>query len=289
MTRAVNSPTRSRALTRSRAFGSSLLNHLTQRDVDICVNIHEHRFLTTRQIFEIHFTSEIRARVRCHQLFELGVFDRFRPPQRPGSAPWHYVLDRLGIEVVSGVLDTDIAKSYFDRNRPYRLARSPRLIHMRDVNSFFSSLIFAVRQRAEYRVTRWWGERKAAANCTGIVHPDGIAKLVGPPEQPGWEKRSVHFFLELDRGTEESARIASKIADYEEAIVSRHLPRILLLSFPSERRESYVRDAVGGSALTIATAIQGRHISDPLGANWLPIGWDQRIPVIDLPTPDRFW
>lgn len=285
MSRAFTGSTRSVALSRSRAFQPSILNHITQRDMDICVDIYQHRFLTTRQIFEIHFTSEIRARVRTHELYLLGVLDRFRPPQRPGSAPWHYVLDRIGAEIVSGVLDSDVAKRYFENNRPQRLARSPRLEHMRAVNDFFTRLIYAARQSPGYRVKRWWGERKSAANCHGIVNPDGIGTLRGPKKYEGLEHRSISFFLELDRGTEESARLERKVDEYAEAAISPLLPRILIFSVPNERRERYVRDATSSPELTIATAIQEKHLSDPLGYNWLPLGFTRRVPLIDLWVP----
>lgn len=64
MTRSVGGPTRSISLKRSRSKDFSVLNHPTERDSNICLDIYEHRFLTTHQIFQLHFTSYSRARAR---------------------------------------------------------------------------------------------------------------------------------------------------------------------------------------------------------------------------------
>lgn len=68
MTRSVGGPTRSISLKRSRSKDFSVLNHPTERDSNICLDIYEHRFLTTHQIFQLHFTSYSRKRVRSRSL-----------------------------------------------------------------------------------------------------------------------------------------------------------------------------------------------------------------------------
>jgi hypothetical protein len=276
MRRAVNGPTRSRTLTRSRTSDISILNNLTTRDTDICLDIYEHRFLTTVQLFQLHFGSYARARTRTHDLYEYGVLDRFRPPKRPGSLPWHYVLGSLGGKVVSGLLDIKDASVYFERNRPYRLAKSPRLTHMREINDFFCRLVFAGRQQESgFRVTRWWGEHKSASHCRSVVRPDATGALDG-------ESWALDFFLEMDRGTEWSRQLRDKVIDYEEASVSRHLPRVVLFCFPNERRERFARGALESARITIATGLLGSHLEDPLGRNWLPVRNGRRLSLSEL-------
>jgi hypothetical protein len=278
--RAVNGPTRSRTQMRSRTFDISILNNLTRRDTDICLDIYEHRFLTAVQVFHLHFGSYARARTRTRELYEYGVLDRFRPPQRPGSLPWHYVLGSLGGEVVSGLLDIDDSSKYFERNRPYRLAKSPRLKHMREVNDFFCRLVFAGRQQQSgFRVDRWWGERKSVSYCKAVVRPDAIGRLLG-------EDWSVDFFLEMDRGTESADRLRNKIIDYEEASVSRHLPRVVLFCFPNERRERFARSALESAKLSVATGILESHLRDPLDRNWLPVRNGRRRSPSELKPPE---
>jgi hypothetical protein len=90
------------------------------------------------------------------------------------------VLDRTGAEVVTGLVDATIDPSYFERNRPPRLAKSPRLEHMREVNEFFCRLVYASRQKPGHAVARWWGESRSAGFCKGVVRPDGIGTLRRP-------------------------------------------------------------------------------------------------------------
>lgn len=269
----------SRALSRSRTFDVRILNHLTERDVQICIDLHEHRFMTTHQIFQLHFNSEYRARARTLQLFQLGLLNRFRPPKWPGSWPWHYVLDRLGLEVVSGALDIDFSK-YFDRNRPSRLAKSRRLDHLRQVNDFFCHLAYAGRKSGDATLTRWLGEFRSAAECNRIVFPDGIATLRGPDA-------SKKFFFELDRGTERDQVLKEKMIFYDNVAISQLLPRILLFCFSAERRERSALPLLYSSRLTVATATLDRHLQDPLAANWLPWRGERRLRILDLQEPSR--
>lgn len=95
MTRRIDGRNGSVALKRTRTFDVSILDRLTERDTQICIDIYEHRFLTTRQIFQLHFATEYRAQVRTRQLFESRVLNRFRPPVYAGSLPWHYILKPL--------------------------------------------------------------------------------------------------------------------------------------------------------------------------------------------------
>lgn len=278
MTRAFEGPTRSITLKRYRTRDFSVLNHLTERDSNICLDIYEHRFLTTHQLFQLHFTSYSRARVRSRQLCELGVLSRFRPPQNPGSAPWHYVLDRLGAEIVSGIRNIEADKLYFERNRPAKLRQSPRLDHMRDVNEFFCRLVYAGRQKHHIKLTRWLGENRSIGLCKAVVRPDGIGTL-----QKGDTTRD--FFLEMDRGTEPAQRLREKVVDYEEVVISRHMPRIVLFCFPNERREQFAISALQTGKLTIATCTLDKHLEDPLGPNWLPVRHERRMRLIEIPLP----
>lgn len=275
MGRAVKRPTHSVSPRRYRMDSLSVLSSLIQRDVDICLDIFDHRFLTTTQVFQLHFPSYSRARVRLHQLYLLGVLDRFRPPKRPGSWPWHYVLDKLGAQIVSDMRDIDAHRLYFHRNRQANLLNSVRLNHMRDVNEFFCHLIFASRQKNEFRVTKWLGEQASTALCHGIVRPDGAATIETP-------SGNLDFFLELDRGTEDSARLRNKMIDYDEVAISKHLPKLLLFCFHSPRRERFARQALRSTRVNVATSILDWHLERPFDPIWLPVGGERRLRLEDL-------
>lgn len=128
------------------------------------------------------------------------------------------------------------------------------------------------------RLDRWFGEARSSGHCQGIVHPDGIGTVKGP-------STSTSFFLELDRGTEDIDQLAAKIIDYDEAAVSKHLPRLLLFCFQTERRERSAMPALRSRSLIVATATLERHLAHPLGPNWLPIAEERRVKLLEIPTP----
>ncbi|MEX2551528.1 MAG: replication-relaxation family protein [Actinomycetota bacterium] len=277
MGRAVKDPTQSVLPRQYRLDSVSILSNLIQRDFDVCLDIYEHRFLTSTQIFQLHFPSYSRARVRLHELYLLGILNRFRPPKRPGSWPWHYVLDKLGADIASDMRNIDAHKLYFRKNRQINLLNSPRLSHMRDINEFFCRLVYASRQENDYdlAVTSWLGEASSAALCQGIVRPDGVASIQGP-----WGK--LDFYLELDRGTEDSSRLQDKMIDYDEAAISSHLPKLLLFCFPNSRRERNASRALRSARLTVATSTLESHLDRPLDPIWLPLNGEKRLCLGDL-------
>jgi hypothetical protein len=275
MRRAVKTSTRSVLPNRYRFDSVSVLSHLTQRDLEICLDIFDHRFLTTTQVFQLHFSSHARARVRLHELYLLGVLNRFRPPKRPGSWPWHYVLDKLGADIVSHARGIDANQLHLRKNRHLSLVNSPRLNHKRLVNEFFCRLIAVCRQTDDFAVTSWLGEASSASLCQSVVRPDGIATLRTPSGKNA-------FFLELDRGTEESGRLLHKMIDYDEAAISKHLPKLLLFCFPSTRREHFARPAIRASRLIVATSILEWHLDRPLEPIWLPLNGDKRLSLDGL-------
>jgi hypothetical protein len=130
------------------------------------------------------------------------------------------------------------------------------------------------------RLDRWLGEARSSAHCQGIVHPDGIGVLKA-------RSSSARFFLELDRGTENVDQLAAKIVDYDEAAISKHLPRVLLFCFQTEKRERSAMPALRSRRLIVATSNLDRHLADPLGPNWLPIEEERRVRLLEIPTPEE--
>src|SRR6266511_4504669 len=89
---------------------------ITERDQLICIDLHEHRVLTTQQLYELHFSSPQRARSRLARLHAMGVLWRNRPRAQLGSLPWHYTLDAIG---------ADRWRASWDRAQGGRLPRGP--------------------------------------------------------------------------------------------------------------------------------------------------------------------
>src|SRR2546428_4967098 len=123
----LNAPTsfgKSNRSSSDKRFLYSLLERTTDRDMDLCLHLYEHHVLTTYQAFELFYPSYHRARKRLLLLYDRRVIGRFRPPQRPGSQPFHYVLDERGAKLVAGYLGVELKELKFRTDRVLRLSRS---------------------------------------------------------------------------------------------------------------------------------------------------------------------
>ncbi len=279
MTRSVPGPTRDGARARPRPDRSRLqamAASLTERDQRICADLYEHRVLTTFQLFELHFPSYIRARRRLLQLHRLGLLWRTRPRKRPGSLPWHYVLDELGVLIVAESRGVEAGELRFRFDRALGMLDSQRLRHLRETNGFFTRLVYACRtDHPGDRLGLWWGERVCAEAWDGLVRPDGLGRLDGP-------EGSITFALELDRGTEARDRLEAKLERYLLIASVPDSPEVVLFCFPTDERERSARQVLHRPALAVATSTIERHLGDPLGQVWRPLGSDHRLRLIDL-------
>jgi hypothetical protein len=279
VTRSVATPTRDRARARPRTDRSQLQEiaaSLTERDERICVDLFEHRILTTIQLFELHFPTYARARKRLLELHRLGLTWRTRPPKHPGSFPWHYILDEPGALVVAESRGIEQNELGFRFDKALGMLDSHRLRHLRETNGFFTRLTYACRtSQRPYRLAEWWGERRCAQRWQGLVRPDGLGRLQGP-------KGSVTFALELDRGTESRDRLAEKLERYLLIAPGPDAPDAVLFCFNSVEREQSAREVFGHPGVSVATTSAERHLGDPLGVVWRPVREDLRVRLIDL-------
>ncbi|HEY3213237.1 MAG TPA: replication-relaxation family protein [Actinomycetota bacterium] len=251
---------------------------VTERDQLICLDLYEHRVLTTEQLYELHFSSIQRARARLSQLYELGVIWRNRPRTYLGSLPWHYILDEIGSMIVAEYLGIDQREVGYRADQKRTLIDNQRLGHTRAANSFFTRMIYVARSSGtSLRVAEWRGEAWCARRWQLHVRPDGYARLEGLPG-------SLELILELDLGTENRGRLEDKMERYRVLARAATAPDVVLFCFPSAAREASARRVLGGTPMPVATATLDRHLNDPLGPNWLLVGGDRRLRLTDLPT-----
>jgi hypothetical protein len=275
----IGSPTRSVARTLPRPRSSASIVHsafaTTKRDIRICLDLYEHRVLTTDQVFELRFLSLRRAQQRLLLLHRRGIVERFRPFRSSGSHPWHYILSEVGLHIVAawrGVDRKDL-KVHIDRLRA--VAYSPRLSHLVEVNGFFTRLAYRCRDGSGLRLAEWWSERRCASDWGGMVRPDGLGLLRGSGVD-------VRFFLEVDRGTETSTRLEEKLARYARVARFPDAPEAVLFLFPSERREAEARRILVNPGMVVLTGTRASAGQDPLGPFWLPSGADRRLRITDV-------
>jgi hypothetical protein len=258
-----------------------LVTSIQPRDLNILIDVYDKKILTTHHITDIYFDSARCARRRLLHLYRYGLLDRFRPQAERGSAPEHYVLAKGGGEIVAAYLGEELRKVY-DKDRVKKLAYSPFLDHLVAINTFYSRLKWACRHCRGCSL-EWLGERRTWDSWRGIVFPDGFGRI----KVSG---RSLIMFLELDRGTEPLNRISAKLDQYriaaqstEDEARSDH-PDLLLFCLPTPAREANARKVLHSIGMTIATTWFQNHVSDPLGAIWLPLMGQERVPLPDLPV-----
>jgi len=266
-----------RASTRTiRSKIQKVSSSVTERDQLICLDLHEHRVLTTEQLYELHFSSIQRARARLSRLYELGVIWRTRPRAHVGSLPWHYILDDVGAMIVAEYLGIDQREVGYRSDQKRTLIDNQRLRHTRAANGFFSRMIFAARSTpSSIRVAEWRGEAWCARRWQLHVRPDGYGRIERP-------SGSLELVLELDLGTENRGRLEDKMERYRVLARATTAPDIVLFCFPSPAREASARRVLGGTPMPVATGTFDRHLNDPLGPNWLLVDGDRRIRVSDL-------
>ncbi len=249
---------------------------ITDRDQLICIDLHEHRVLTTEQLFELHFSSPQRARSRLSRLHAMGVLWRNRPRAQLGSLPWHYTLDGIGAQIVAEHLGLELKAVGYREDRKRTLVDNPRLGHTRAVNGFFTRMHYIARTTdGAVRIVEWRGEAWCARRWQAHVRPDGFARIED-------SEGSIEFVLELDLGTENRGRLEDKMERYRVLARAVTAPDVVLFCFPTEAREASARHVLGGTAMPVATATIGQHLADPFDAIWLPLDADRRVRVIDL-------
>jgi hypothetical protein len=279
VTRSVEGPTRDRARARPRTDRlrlQSIAASLTERDQRICIDLFEHRILTTIQLYELHFRTYPRARNRLLELYRLGLIWRTRPPKHPGSFPWHYTLDEPGALVVAASWGIEPAELGFRFDKVLGILDSHRLRHLRETNGFFTCLAHACRTSEQaYSLAEWWGERTSVQRWQGLVRPDGLGRIEGP-------EGSMSFALELDRGTESRDQLAEKLERYGLIASGPDTPEAVLFCFTTREREHSAREVLGHPGVSVATTSLERHRADPLGPVWRPVGMDRRVRICDL-------
>ena len=174
--------------------------------------VYDYRLLSQRQLERLLRRSKPTVQRLLRRLYDHRYVERvFLPLATFGSSPALYVLDkqgidllrRMGVEDFTGVPDKTVSPMYIE--------------HTLAINEFR----IAVAQACEahgWQLTRWLTENELKADYDRVrirarktrtaLIPDSFFTLVVP------EKGTTHFFLELDRGSEELKRFRDKVEAY---------------------------------------------------------------------------
>ncbi|MFB9803607.1 replication-relaxation family protein [Streptomonospora salina] len=238
----------------------TLVARLTDRDRHIMRLIWRHKVLTTDQLTALGWNAYNTAKQRLATLHRLRALDRIRPWNPRGGAPWHYVLDTPGAEILAAEHGQTLREFGYRRDRALAPATSAALGHLRGLNQVFTDLYAHTRTAAHDAHLDWWTEAECADLYGDIVRPDGAGTWTT-------DGRSVGFFLEYDTGTERLRRLVDKVEAYGELAQATATALVVLFHLPSRRREAHLRRALGSRpAVAVATATHEAH---PAEAVWV--------------------
>jgi hypothetical protein len=286
-------------------------SRLTPRDRVLLRLLDEHQVLLADQIERILFFNRRTCQLRLNILRELGFLDRFRFSQaRGGAGLWRWVLGLGGARFQAAANGRALPTQRAHSAQVLRLSSNPALPHLMNSNEFFVRLLHASRTAdAHERLTpetaagsgttigrasniietstgltrsssdsglhRWWSECVATARFPGIA-PDGHGIWSS-------DGRAVGLFLECDQGTENLARLGSKLAGYGRLADAGGPWYPVLFWLPSRDREDHLQRLLRAEhpVVPVATAV---HDDDPSGPVWLPLDGGQRLHLHQLPS-----
>jgi hypothetical protein len=219
---------------------------LSERDIEIVRTVHEHRFLTARQIEQLHFnnhaTTEAAARI-CRRVLARLTRDRLLTRLerrvggvRAGSASYVYALGSAGGQLLEGTRNrvTEPSSLFLDHTLAIADARL--------------ALVAAARGRlfdlVEVEIEpSCWRRYSGPGGAPATVKPDLYVVTAREDFEDCW-------FLEIDRSTESPAAISRKCRAYDlywrsglEQAAHETFPLVLWV-VPDERRAARVRTVI---------------------------------------------
>jgi hypothetical protein len=186
-----------------------LQERFSERDLSLIRSVHEHRFLTARQIEQLHFddhaTTEAGARI-CRRVLArltnehvLSRLQRRVGGVRAGSASYVYMLGQVGSRLVAdGRRSTEPSPLFLDHTLAVADARIALLRGHRDKELELVAV--------EVEPT-CWRRYIGLGGAAEVVRPDLYAVTTQGNFEDCW-------FLEIDRGTESPTAIARKCRAY---------------------------------------------------------------------------
>ncbi|MCY9785185.1 replication-relaxation family protein [Nocardiopsis sp. EMB25] len=269
----------------------SLMTRLTERDMAIVGDVHDHQTLTTHQITRVHFPEACarRARRRLQLLHRYGVLDRFRRYTPRGKLPDHWILAPTGAELLAYHRHVQVSDLDFHSDQAERLGYSRQLGHIEGLAESF--VRFAEAGRGPGKLVRWYGQRECARQWGSRIRPDGYVR---------WrqEESVLRAFFEYDTGTEPLSKVRRKMVGYANLARHREVPSIVLFAVHSDQRAQHVETTLAqdvsetvGVYVTTHAQITGQ---GPAEAVWRVVGSSgsgDRLRLVDIarrhPLPEQ--
>jgi hypothetical protein len=205
---------------------------VTARDRELLDRLSQSEPLFTSELCVLFFTGLRVCRRRLASLEAQDLLTRVYPARshRGGTSEALWFLSPDGRQAIGA-----------PSRRPPGLS-IPDLEHRRAVAGFFLALIARSQTRPGEGLYRWLGEQQAQHGTGPSVRPDGYGRYLLADGE-------ITFYLEIDRGTETTRRVASKLDAYHHALAAdpdREHGNILLVCDSRRRLSNLTRCAPTG-------------------------------------------
>lgn len=188
---------------------------LTPRDVEIVRAVSTYRVLSQAQLQRLFFGTKSAAQRVLLRLYRHGYLDRKFLPVVFGRSPTLYVLDKQGAALLRTTDPLDQPVWYASSKD----LKSEFLQHTLAINDLRIAVTLAARQEG-FELVQWVGENalKAHYDRVSVRLPNGQSQAISLIPDSYFILKTpygyAHFFLEVDRGTENLDRFKRKVLAY---------------------------------------------------------------------------
>ncbi len=214
---------------------------LDPRQLAILQALDQYRYLDTRQLGELFFTSERTSRAVLQRLTAGGLIRSWRATLQPGRIrrPTVHLLTPAGARELAGHRGDDARPA--TKRAVHAAERTRHLVHDLEANGFFVSLAAASRDRVDEGLYHWLGP----FTCRAVSRRERV------PPSDGWGRYllangELRLYLEWDRGTEHPDRLGMVAASYARYFAGRHDAdrRHVLFALPTVAREREIQSVL---------------------------------------------
>ena len=283
---------------------------LQPRDIRLLLDLFEGRIIRIREAAALYYDgSDDVAKRRLRYMAETGLLKDVPNKSEKGKPPVVYAFAAGAFRLLAehGVLQGFSPKEWDQKLRKRFTMAASTLEHELTILEFRAAMVPAIDTHPAHKVMEFGTWPEVLAFKTKQVEEGKVRTVVQKPDgylcvaKHGFDGRRsfLHFFIEVDRGTEELKTLASKAERYRGHYRSggfadwlgqprgsyRAHPFRVLMVLPSDERAANVARAIGATKqVWIGTHQDVR--ANPLGAVWMVpgISTERRCALLDDPS-----
>ncbi|GAB3734038.1 replication-relaxation family protein [Nocardiopsis nanhaiensis] len=212
-----------------------LVCKITPRDRRILNDLYEHNVLTTHHLHQLHFEGRsvrtVNQRMRQLRLYRLVA--PFRPFTHSGTSPNHWVVDRLGAQLLAVQRQSELSDLDYRADHRIRIAHNHQLGHVLGLVDTFVAFTQAARRTTSASLECWYSERESARRWGRHIRPDAYLQ---------WDQDEavLHAFVEYDTGSEPLTKVVRKMGGYASLAAESGLASVVLFAVHSDQRAEHL-------------------------------------------------